>query len=172
MMVHWKEILVEEIPYRGYNIGETESFLLKDTNLELLEASQTFEDIFSENGTDEWPSTHTESDWSDTEWPDDLSDFGDEFGGEERSDELVPATRRLSENDLGSNNSFNITNIRSSNKNNSSSSSNSNNSFNITNLSSCSDNSISMNSIINNNINNINNNSNNSMIGIKVVSRK
>jgi hypothetical protein len=54
-MVHWKEILAEEIPYRGCNIGETESFLLKDTNLddtnlELLEASQTFEDIFSEMG--------------------------------------------------------------------------------------------------------------------------
>jgi hypothetical protein len=167
MMVHWKEILVEEIPCRGCSIGETESFLLpKDTNLDLLEASQTFEDIFSENGTDEWPSTHTESDWSDTEWPDDISDFGDEFGGE-RPDELVPT--RLSEGDLGSNNSFNITNIRSSIQNNSSSSSssNSNNSFNITNFSS-SDNSISMNSII---IINNNNNSNNSMIGIKVVSQ-
>jgi hypothetical protein len=157
MMVHWKEILVEEIPYRGFNIGETDSFLLKDTNLESLEASQTFEELFSGNGTDEWPSTHTESDWSETEWPDDLSDFCDEFGGE-RSDELVPTN--ISESKLGSNNSMNITSIRSSDKNNSSSSSNSNsnNSFNITNFSS-SDNSMSMNSIINNNS------------GIKVVSR-
>jgi hypothetical protein len=165
MMVHWKEILVEEIPYRGYNIGETDSFLLKDTNLESLEASQTFEEIFSENGTDEWPSTHTESDWSETEWPDDLSDFCEEFGGE-RSDELVPTN--LSESKLGSNNSMSIiTRIRSSDKNNSSSSSsnsNSNNSFNITNFSS-SDNSMSMTSIINNN------NSNKGIIGIKVVSR-
>jgi hypothetical protein len=157
MMVHWKEILAEEIPCQGYNSDE-ESFLPKDTNLDLLfEASQTFEDIFSENATEEWPSTHTESDWSETEWPDDLSDCCDEFGGE-RSDDLVPT--RLSESELGSNNSFNITNVRSSHKNNNSScSSNSNNSFNITNFSS-SDNSMSMNSIINHN-------SNNSMIGKK-----
>jgi hypothetical protein len=138
MMVHWKEILVEEIPHRSCSSGGTDSFLLEET-----EASQTFDEIFSENATDEWPSTHnrTEPEWG-SEWPNDFSDSGYEFGSE-TSDDLVPTM--LSES---FNNSFNISNLGSSNnKNNNSSNSNS---INI----SSSEISISLNSIMNINNNN------------------
>lgn len=151
MTVHWKESLVEEIPHRSYS-GGTDSFLLEP------EASQTFEEIFCENATDEWPSTHnrTEPEWGCSEWPNDFSDSGYEFCSESSDDLLVPT--RLSESELGSNNSFNISSLRSSNNKNN----NSNNSINI----SSSDISISLNSIMNMNINN-----NNSMNDKKKWSR-